>query len=88
MRASSPVRLTPGRVRREEKGYEHLRRAPIRRVGIGELLGHVALLDGRAVEEVDAGQNHGNQPQAAKRQSGADPRDEDARMDGVARRVN
>jgi hypothetical protein len=43
------------RVRSEDEGHEHLGRVPVHRVGIGELLGQVALLDGRAVDEVDPG---------------------------------
>ncbi len=46
----------------EDERHEHLGRAPVRRVGLGELLGQVALLDGRAVDEVDPGKGHGDKP--------------------------
>ena len=45
---------------------------------VGELLGHEALLDRRAVQEVDAGQDDGRQPQPAQRHRGADACDQDA----------
>src|SRR4029077_6296752 len=70
--------------RLEDEGHEHLGRAPVHRVVVWELLGHVALLDRRAVEEVDTGQHHGGQPQPAQRHRRAGTRDQDARVDRVA----
>ena len=37
----------------EDERHQHLGRMPVDRVGVGELLGQVALLDGRAIDEVD-----------------------------------
>lgn len=52
-----------------------------------ELLGHVALLDGRAVDEVDAGKDHGDQPHSAQRHRAGNAGDQDARIDRVADQV-
>ena len=45
----------PNWSRSENERDQHLGRALVLRVGVRELLGQVALLDGRAVDEVDTG---------------------------------
>ena len=37
----------------EDERHEHFGRMLVDRVGVGELLGEIALLDGRAIDEVD-----------------------------------
>src|SRR5215831_12909829 len=71
----------------EEIRHEHLGRAPVHRVVVGKLLGHVALLDSRAVDEVDASEDHRSQPQPVQRHRGADPGRQKARVDWVANQL-
>lgn len=56
--AQTPENVT----RSEHERHEHLGRALVRRIVARELLGQVALLDRRAVDEVDPGECDGGEP--------------------------
>src|SRR5579863_2098469 len=60
-RASPPAharREPPDGLRSKDEGYEHPGRAPVGRVGVGELRGQISLFDDGAVDEVDTGEGH------------------------------
>ena len=58
VRTSRPLSSRQSKVERrlsKDERHEHLGRELVQRVGLWELLGHVALFDGRAVDEVGPG---------------------------------
>src|SRR5579862_6920015 len=78
---SSPVCSTSRFL--EDERHEHLRRPLVGGVGVRELLGQVALFDGCAVDEVRVGDRERDEQEPAQPDGGADPGEDDPRVDRV-----
>lgn len=62
----------------EDEGYDHLGRAFVRRVRLGEPLREMALLNGRAIDEVEPDESGGDESLPVQRHRGSNARHQDA----------
>src|SRR5580658_2954012 len=70
-------------LRLQDEGHEHLGRALIGRIRVGELPGEIALLNRCAVDEVSAGEAEDNEPRPTQSHRRTEARQQNARVDGM-----